>query len=161
MEAPLWKATKTPGIISLCFSSFSLPPHLLLFFSCLCAGSVCSSRIHNAVEPQPSRGPWRARPGPLIRSALGCCEGHESTNITPLSKRTLGPTAERLCYCGSDAAGSEQIENAVHIAGLSQNPILDLVLQPILGTGSKLTLWLLFFGGCFKAIYKCSYERAF
>lgn len=37
-----------------------------------------------------------ARPGPLIRAALGCCEGHGSTNITPLSKRTLGPAAERL-----------------------------------------------------------------
>lgn len=32
MEAPLWKATKTPGIRSFCFSSFSLLPHPLLFF---------------------------------------------------------------------------------------------------------------------------------
>lgn len=39
MEAPLWKATKTPGIRSLCFSSFSLPPHpLLASFSPLCKG---------------------------------------------------------------------------------------------------------------------------
>lgn len=82
--------------------------------------------------------------GPPIRAVLGCCEGHESTNITPLSKRTLGPTAERLCYCGSHAAGSEQIENAAHMAGLSQNPIPDLVVQPILGSGSMLTLWLFF-----------------
>lgn len=33
MEAPLWKATKTPGITSLCFSSSSLPSHpFALFF---------------------------------------------------------------------------------------------------------------------------------
>lgn len=33
MEAPLWKATKTPGIRTLCFLSVSLPPHPSLFFS--------------------------------------------------------------------------------------------------------------------------------
>lgn len=30
------------------------------------------------------------------------------------------------------------------MAGLSQNPIPDLVVQPILGTGSMLTRWLFF-----------------
>lgn len=30
------------------------------------------------------------------------------------------------------------------MAGLSQNPIPDLVVQPILGSGSMLTLWLFF-----------------
>lgn len=31
------------------------------------------------------------------------------------------------------------------MAGLSQNPILDLVVRPILGTGSMLILWLFSF----------------
>lgn len=36
MEAPLWKATKTSGITSLCFSSSSLPSHpFALFFPLL------------------------------------------------------------------------------------------------------------------------------
>ncbi|KAM7409082.1 hypothetical protein PAMA_002673 [Pampus argenteus] len=78
-------------------------------FSPLCASVVCSGREHSAAQPQPCRGLRRAWPGPLIRAALGCCEGHESTNITPLSKRTLGPTAEHLCYCGSHAAGEGSV----------------------------------------------------
>lgn len=37
------------------------------------------------------------------------------------------------------------------MAGLSLNPILDLVVQPILGSGSMLTLWLFFlFLGLFQ-----------
>lgn len=43
------------------------------------------------------------------------------------------------------AVRSEEIENAAHMAGLSQNPILDPVVQPILGTKSMLTLLLLVF----------------
>lgn len=144
-------------------------------FPLLCVRVVCSGRIHSAVWPQPSRGPWQARLGPQIRAVLGCCEGHESTNITPLSKRTLGPTTQRLCYCGSHTAGSEQIENATHMAGLSQksNPrpygtayswnwehVNSLLVFSIL------SLFFLFFflslsGIWFKAINKCCYERTF
>lgn len=41
MEAPLWKATKTPGIRTLCFLSFSLPPHPSLSFPpSLCKGCL-------------------------------------------------------------------------------------------------------------------------
>lgn len=53
-EAPLWKATKTPGITSLCFSSpvFTFSP-FALFLSSLplvfVHRPVCSARIHNAV----------------------------------------------------------------------------------------------------------------
>lgn len=85
-------------ILRLASSLFALFPLLFLSF-------VCSGRIHTAVWPQPSRGPGQARLGPQIRAVLGCCEGHESTNITPLSKRALGPSTESLCYCGSHTVG--------------------------------------------------------
>lgn len=105
MEAPLWKATKTPGIRSLCFSSHFLPPHSLLFF--LSFTWVLFAVVEYTVRcgRSLSRRPWQAKLGPQIRAVLGCCEGHESTNITPLSKRTLGPTTGSLCYCGSYTTG--------------------------------------------------------
>lgn len=126
---PLYGARPRPaGCGSLCFWCLPSAPHPRLFFSCFCAQTVHSGRAHNAVKLQtfqrvilgPGGGPPTLIKGP-VRAM--------STNITPLSKRTLGPTAERLCYCSSQAVRSRQIANAAHNAGLSLNPTQDLKVE--------------------------------
>lgn len=52
--------------------------------------------------------------------------------------------------------GLEQIENALHIDGLSLNPIQDLVAKPIRGRESRVRSMFSTFQGLSKAIYKCT-----
>lgn len=72
--------------------------------------------------PEGHTGPGR---GPLIKELARA----RSTNITPLSKRTPGPTGERLCYCNWETVRSWQIANMAPNAGLWLNPTQDLKVE--------------------------------
>lgn len=125
---PLYGIRPRPAALTLSVCLVCLHHLTLGSFSCFCADCTqqWSTQCSQAADlPEGHTGPRLGLGGRMIKGPVRAM----STNITPLSKRTQGPTAERLCYCNSEAVGSRQIANMAPNVGLSLNSTQDLKVE--------------------------------